>query len=397
MEITPVTVGDPIPAPLRGVTPPHVPTTSRSLSALPTDSQPGDSIPTEPALPVVTTDGDGYVTILPDTNSEANVDSSSNEPPTLSTIEPLHMVTEDQSLAPPELMPISITPVDDSNMIGYSEQTEYLEEPPETVTTSSDIPDITNKSGPRMTSSPKHVGASVYYEVLTPEGDDMVHISHRDIMSRSCSVSIQNLSENDIKELQEINKGHTPETESTSDNLSSSEQKTTSDTDWVPSPKKRVTPSNRPHKQPSRARLAAQKIINHNRSHPIRKRQTPVYPITRSKKHVIDAQPDPLPEDDSDETVIYEPPADIPSKPSKPAKLVRGKAIFTICTIGIKLAKDAEIIKSAWKRLFICFLCGHKAGSTKDLNHHFKNTHDVLKCMDCNKEYFSPLSLKKHQ
>ena len=90
-------------------------------------------------------------------------------------------------------------------------------------------------------------------------------------------------------------------------------------------------------------------MISHNCRHPVCKRQTPVYPITCSKKHVIDAQPDPLPENDSDETVIYEPPADIPSKPSKPAKLVRGKAIFTIRTIGIKLAKDAKIIKSARK------------------------------------------------
>ena len=135
-------------------------------------------------------------------------------------------------------------------------------------------------------------------------------------------------------------------------------------------------------------------MISHNRSHPTQKRQTPVYPITCSKKHVIDAQPDPLPEGDSDETVIYEPLADISSKPSKPAKTARGKATFTIHTIGIKLPKDAGIIKSAWKCLFTCFLCGHKAGSTKDLNYHFKNTHDVLKCTDCNKEYFSPLSLK---
>ena len=116
---------------------------------------------------------------------------------------------------------------------------------------------------------------------------------------------MQNLSENDIKELQEINRIGNPDSESTSDSLSSSEQKTTSDTDWVPSPKKKVTPSNRPCKQPFRARLAVQRI-SHNRSHPTRKRQTPVYPIACSKKHVTDAQPDPLPEGNSDDTVIYE-------------------------------------------------------------------------------------------
>ena len=61
--------------------------------------------------------------------------------------------------------------------------------------------------------------------MLTPEGDDVVHISHGDIMSKNCSVTLENLSENDIKELQEFTKGQTPETESTSDNQSSSEQK----------------------------------------------------------------------------------------------------------------------------------------------------------------------------
>ena len=49
----------------------------------------------------------------------------------------------------------------------------------------------------------------------------------------------KNMSEHDIKELQEINKEKTPETESTSDNQSSLEQKMTSDSDWVPSQKKK--------------------------------------------------------------------------------------------------------------------------------------------------------------
>ena len=195
LEITPVADSNSIPAPLHGVTSPHVPTTSHSLSASPnrnttlcTESQPGDSISTKPsALPVVTSDGDGYVTISPDINSEANADSSSNEPPTLSSIEPLHVATKDQSLAPPVLMPISIVPhvdiVDDSNTIRYSEQPEQSEEPLEMVTTSSDAPNITSESGPHMTSSPKHFDTPLYYEVLTPEGDDVVHISHGDIMS----------------------------------------------------------------------------------------------------------------------------------------------------------------------------------------------------------------------
>ena len=216
LEITPVADNDYMPLPLHGVTPPFIPTTSHLPSASPTadttpctESQLGDTNSQElSALSVVTPDGNGYVTISPLANqsgidSEANADSSSNEPPTLSSIEPLHVATKDQSLAPPVLTPISIVPhtdiVDECNMIGYVEQSEELPEP---VTTSSDAPNPTNESGLCMTSSPKHNVVPVYYEVLNPEGDDIVHISHENIMSRSCTVSVQNLSENDIKELQ---------------------------------------------------------------------------------------------------------------------------------------------------------------------------------------------------
>ena len=337
---------------------------------------------------MVTTETDRYVPILPDSFAETGYDTNSNEPPILSTIGPLHVVTDEHSLAPPELTPISIMPMDNTSTAGYSEHTEHPEESPEVGTTSSDTPDSASKSGPCMTSSPKHISASEYYEVLTPEGDDVIYINRKEIMSRNCSVTLENLSASDIKELQECTKILT---ESTSDNQSSSEQKTTSDTDWVPLPKKKVTSSNRPRKAPSRARLAAQKMISHNRKHPVRKRQTPVYPIARSKKPIKDTQPD------SDETIIYEPPMKTTGKMSKPAKSSRGKAVFTIRTIGIKLAKDSELIISTQKRFFTCFLCGHKSGNTRDLNHHFKNTHDALKCTDCDKEYYSPLSLKKHQ
>ena len=226
LEITPATAGNPIHSSLHG-----------TIGRLPSTALAEDTSDTDPALPVVTTETDRYVAILPDSFAEAGDDTNSNEPPTLSTIGPLHMVTDEHSLAPPELTAISITPVDDTSTVGYSEHTEHPEEPPEVGTTSSDAPDSATKSGPCMTSSPKHTSASVYYEVLTLEGDDVIYINREDIMSKNCSVTLENLSVSDIKELQERTKLLT---ESTSDNQSSSEQKTTSDTDWVPSPKKKV-------------------------------------------------------------------------------------------------------------------------------------------------------------
>ena len=84
-------------------------------------------------------------------------------------------------------------------------------------------------------------------------------------------------------------------------------------------------------------------MISYNRKHPERKKQSPVYPVTRPRK------PDSDVNRDSDDTVIYEPPAELPKKPSKPAKSVKGKAVFTIRTIGIKVAKDAETIRNIRK------------------------------------------------
>ena len=55
-------------------------------------------------------------------------------------------------------------------------------------------------------------------------------------------------------------------------------------------------------------------MINYNRKHPERKKQSPVYPVTRPRK------PDGDENQDSDDTVIYESPAELPKKPSKPAK-----------------------------------------------------------------------------
>ena len=43
----------------------------------------------------------------------------------------------------------------------------------------------------------------VYYEVLNPEGDDIVHISHEYIISKKCKVKMLNITAQDIKGLQD--------------------------------------------------------------------------------------------------------------------------------------------------------------------------------------------------
>ena len=98
---------------------------------------------------------------------------------------------------------------------------------------------------------------------------------------------------------------------------------------------------------------------------------------------------------DSDKTIIYAPPAKMVVKPRKR----RGKAKFVIRTVGIKAHKnvDADLsCKYSRIRTFQCPLCGSKHQSTRDLNQHFKATHDMLWCKTCRKGFQSPLSLKKH-
>ena len=98
-------------SPLHRVTMAFGETASRPVLALFADSDSSNTRNTrqlEPALPVVTTDISGYVTISRIDSSDTGTNSSSNKPPTLSTIEPLHVVTDDHSLAPPELTLISI-------------------------------------------------------------------------------------------------------------------------------------------------------------------------------------------------------------------------------------------------------------------------------------------------
>ena len=129
----------------------------------------------------------------------------------------------------------------------------------------------------------------------------------------------------------------------------------------------------------------------------MQKKLATVYPFTRSSsRHASKLALDEKPQEvDSDKTIIYDVPSD--TKDTSPVKnCKRSKAMFKICTIGIKHHKDTSLVLKAKKRQFTCILCGFKAGSTKCLNEHFKNTHDSLKCMDCNKEYFSALSLKKN-
>ena len=99
-------------------------------------------------------------------------------------------------------------------------------------------------------------------------------------------------------------------------------------------------------------------------------------------------------QDSSDDTITYTPPA-------SPEKKIKKKHVmkFIIRTVGLKTHCDtAAVIACNKKRLqnFRCYLCGESFTSTQSLNTHFRINHEVLDCIECDKEFNSPLSLKKH-
>ena len=98
-----------------------------------------------------------------------------------------------------------------------------------------------------ITDSGKHSTSSKkYYEVLTPQQDDIIFISHVDVIYSKCSVKLNRISDAQIAELCE----HKNDTQSPS---------TSSDLTESPAVKRKTF--YRPKHKPSRARVRAQKII----------------------------------------------------------------------------------------------------------------------------------------
>ena len=96
----------------------------------------------------------------------------------------------------------------------------------------------------------------------------------------------------------------------------------------------------------------------------------------------------------SDDTILYTPPPS-PEKKKKQKQVAK----FVIRTVGLKTHRDMEAVKEGNKkrsRNFKCFLCGECLSSTRKLNTHFKIDHEGLDCLECGKEFNSPLLLKKH-
>ena len=110
-----------------------------------------------------------------------------------------------------------------------------------------------------------------YYDVLNVMQDDIVSISHEELVTRTCDVSLDRLSQSDIEDIQSYLKGNKcVETEAGED-------------DVIKDPKKKVKRrSHRPLRKPSKERIHAQKIIQ-KRNEQIRKKVIKPSPLRVDK------------------------------------------------------------------------------------------------------------------
>ena len=225
-----------------------------------------------------------------------------------------------------------------------------------------------------------------YYEVLTPEQDDIVHISHTDIIKSRCTVSLNRISEDRITGLT-TSKHDTPLQMSSSESTESTAIK--------------KKPCYRPKRKPSRARMRAQQIItacNKNKT----RQELVLTQLVHSVSCAVPPEAEPKPDepeisdskDSSDDTILYMPPSS-PKRKKKKKQVAK----FVIRTMGLKMHRDTETVKEGNKkrnRNFKCYLCDEYFSSARLLNTHFKISHEGLDCLECGKEFNSPLTLKKH-
>ena len=140
--------------------------------------------------------------------------------------------------------------------------TEYLAEEPHplqvvTVTRGTDpeirmpLSVVTSKkdTGIPLTSLSSTAAENKFYQVLNPEQDEIVTVSHQDIISRHCTVDLENLDANSILDIQTYLRGEEKHTVGKATDQSSEDLQVVA---------KRKRHSYRPGHKPSKDRLKAQ-------------------------------------------------------------------------------------------------------------------------------------------
>ena len=239
--------------------------------------------------------------------------------------------------------------------------------------------------------------SNVFYPMLTPEQDEIDYISFKDIIDTTWSVLLDNLSSNDIELEQAYLKNqrtYSPKTlvkhtssSSSSTKIIQSPKDSEKDDSTYGRPKK-SKPSMRPHRKPSSACIAAQKLILKTKGQKSTAGHTPLgstvlkATITRSKASLSNTQ-------------AVEPSA----KDSKTTTAnATGAGKNQNKCFGLKITHHGIVRQPSMKkgRNCTCEMCGVKFKNSTLFIKHYSSTHPPLACKHCSKSYTNPLSLQKH-
>ena len=222
-----------------------------------------------------------------------------------------------------------------------------------------------------------NINVNKYYEIVNIRDNQLIYLHHRDIMRRVCEVKLTRI--------------HSPTiTVKESSSESASEQ------EIAEKPKRKTT---RPLRKPSAARIASQKHIDHRKRGIVPKKfNLTTYPVI--SKSIKSLQVKVSDTSDSVMTVPVVTERKVTTDTDKPTHLKgKGKATFHFQTIGLKNHQEsvAEIASKKKKgRTFKCITCGDRHWSIKDLNAHYRKSHEAYMCEVCSRDFSSPLSMKKH-
>ena len=228
-----------------------------------------------------------------------------------------------------------------------------------------------------------NINVHKYYDMVNIHDNELIHLHHSDIMSRVCEVKLTRISSPTI-------------TEGQTETVEESSSESTTDQDIAKRPKKKTT---RPLRKPSAARIASQKHIDLMKKGIVPKKSNiTTYPvISKSTKSLRVKASD---TSDSVRTVPVVTERNVTTDIDKPThRKGKGKATFHFRTIGLKNHQEsvAEIRGKKKKgRTFKCITCGDKHWSIKDLNAHYRKSHETYMCEVCSRDFSSPLSMKKH-